>query len=73
MQTFKLSANEGNISAAPTFGMPSRDSHALRDDDASIDRELRTQFVYTPAKATPGNVYLIIVQFICYVFDVFLM
>ncbi|XP_060604300.1 nuclear protein MDM1-like isoform X3 [Ruditapes philippinarum] len=43
----------------PTFGMPSRDTHALRDDDASTDRELRTQFVYTPAKLqakeTPGG------------------
>ena len=41
--------------------MPSRDTHALRDDDASTDRELLTQFVYTPAKPqakeTPGTAY----------------
>ncbi|KAL4225978.1 hypothetical protein ACF0H5_013965 [Mactra antiquata] len=54
-KTYKLSTNQGNISAAPTFGMPSRDTHALRDDDASVDKELRTQFVYTPVKPTPGG------------------
>ncbi|XP_053378346.1 nuclear protein MDM1-like isoform X5 [Mercenaria mercenaria] len=46
-------------STTPTFGMPSRDTHALRDEDASTDRELHTQFVYTPAKPkakdTPGG------------------
>ncbi|KAK3610918.1 hypothetical protein CHS0354_017399 [Potamilus streckersoni] len=41
----------GPVNANPTFGMPSRDTHILRDDDASIDRPMQTQYVYTPLKA----------------------
>ncbi|KAL3851710.1 hypothetical protein ACJMK2_015437 [Sinanodonta woodiana] len=40
----------GPVNANPTFGMPSRDTHILRDDDASIDRPMQTQYVYTPFK-----------------------
>ncbi|XP_052781310.1 nuclear protein MDM1-like isoform X3 [Mya arenaria] len=49
-------ACSGRILATPTCGLPSRDTHALRDDDASTDRPLQTQFVDNIAKPrlTPG-------------------
>ncbi|KAK3103330.1 hypothetical protein FSP39_018545 [Pinctada imbricata] len=43
----------GTLSATPTFGSPSKDTHFLRDDDASVDRPLQTTFVDTPIKSIP--------------------
>ncbi|KAL5014176.1 hypothetical protein ScPMuIL_008446 [Solemya velum] len=40
--------NKYPVSMSPTFGMPSRDTHFLRDDAASEDRYLRTSFVNQP-------------------------
>lgn len=46
LQTF--SRDMYPVSMSPTFGMPSRDTHFLRDDSASEDRYLQTSFVNQP-------------------------
>lgn len=52
-QTYAL--DSGFLTTSPTFGLASRDSHQLRDDTASTDRPLETQFIETPKKLrTPG-------------------
>ena len=48
--------DSGFLTTTPTCGLPSRDAHFLRDDAASTDRPLGTQFVSSPQKArTPGK------------------
>ena len=56
LQTY--SAMSGRIAPTPTLGLPSRDTHALRDDSASTDRPLSTQYVENLAKPrlTPGEI-----------------
>ncbi|XP_041348535.1 nuclear protein MDM1-like isoform X2 [Gigantopelta aegis] len=38
------------LNPSPTCGMPSRDTHCLRDDFAMSDRPLRTHYVHSPVK-----------------------
>ncbi|XP_069140826.1 nuclear protein MDM1-like [Argopecten irradians] len=48
--TKPVNVNQGPIQATPTFGMPSRDTHFLRDDEVSCDQQLLTSFVHSPLK-----------------------
>ncbi|OWF51431.1 nuclear protein MDM1-like isoform X2 [Mizuhopecten yessoensis] len=51
-QTFakQIDVNQGRIGPTPTFGMPSRDTHYLRDDQVSCDQPLQTSYVHSPLK-----------------------
>ncbi|XP_078340152.1 nuclear protein MDM1-like isoform X7 [Crassostrea virginica] len=40
----------GPLETTPTFGLPSRDTHFLRDDEVSVDKPLETVFMDSPAK-----------------------
>ncbi|KAJ8301554.1 hypothetical protein KUTeg_020541 [Tegillarca granosa] len=46
---------KGNIAPTPTFGMPSRDSHFLRDDSESVDQPLTTSYVHSPIKLSTST------------------
>ena len=55
-QTFTV--HHGGIAPTPTFGLATRDTHALRDYDAPGDKPLTTEFVHTPVRGKldrPGN------------------
>lgn len=41
---------KGPLATTPTFGLPSKDTHFLRDDEVSVDKPLETVFVDSPAK-----------------------
>ena len=47
-QTYDV--KRGPLETTPTFGLPSRDTHFLRDDEVSVDKPLETVFVDSPAK-----------------------
>ncbi|XP_071081745.1 nuclear protein MDM1-like isoform X2 [Haliotis cracherodii] len=47
---FGKTYNLNRLLTTPTFGQPSHDTHALRDDAASVDQPLRTTYVFTPAE-----------------------
>ncbi|XP_033745457.1 nuclear protein MDM1-like isoform X2 [Pecten maximus] len=48
--TKPVDVNRGPIQPTPTFGMPSRDTHYLRDDEVSCDLPLQTSYVHSPLK-----------------------
>ncbi|XP_061187580.1 nuclear protein MDM1-like isoform X2 [Saccostrea echinata] len=52
-QTTPFVATQVPISTSPTFGLPSKDTHILRDDEVSVDKPLETVFVDSPAKIKP--------------------
>ena len=56
-QTYDV--KRGPLETTPTFGLPSRDTHFLRDDEVSVDKPLETVFVDSPAKhgQTDNGVY----------------
>lgn len=41
---------KGPLATTPTFGLPSKDTHFLRDDEVSVDKPLETVFVDSLAK-----------------------
>lgn len=48
---------KGPLATTPTFGLASKDTHFLRDDEVSVDKPLETVFVDSPAKVRmTGNV-----------------
>lgn len=47
-QTYNV--KKGPLATTPTFGLPSKDTHFLRDDEVSVDKPLETVFVDSPAK-----------------------
>ena len=40
---------------AATFGMPTRDTHPLIDEEGSVDRPLPTQYTRSPLHAGPAK------------------
>ncbi|XP_060067868.1 nuclear protein MDM1-like [Ylistrum balloti] len=53
--TKPVDVSKGPIDPTPTFGMPSRDTHYLRDDDMSCDQPLQTNYVHSPLKKQVNN------------------
>lgn len=47
-QTYDV--KKGPLATTPTFGLASKDTHFLRDDEVSVDKPLETVFVDSPAK-----------------------
>lgn len=41
---------KGPLATTPTFGLASKDTHFLRDEEVSVDKPLETVFVDSPAK-----------------------
>ncbi|KAK7101751.1 nuclear protein MDM1-like isoform X2 [Littorina saxatilis] len=47
----KLKLSTLKLATSPILGIPTPDTHPLRDDDAESDHALHTQFIHTPAVA----------------------
>lgn len=50
LHTQTYNVKKGPLATTPTFGLPSKDTHFLRDDEVSVDKPLETVFVDSPAK-----------------------